>query len=152
MDKKQLQPFLVKARSKTYAAGGGKVKPVFRGSTQHEFKENKWLYRDVYYVGNGLFMGLESVYFGEKPVWSMSYYGNFQKMTERQIDEILRRALIENKEKTRLWYKVEWKNSGYKYLCTPDGPGSIDKMGGMEEIYKGKEKVYFFFYAGGFIG
>lgn len=152
MNKKRLLSFLTEARANTYTGGKGKVKPAFPGSYQLEYREKDWLYRDVYNMGNSIFMGLETVYFDNKPIWSMSYYGNFQKMTERQIDEILRGALIENKDKTRLWYKVEWTRDDYRYFCLPDGRGSIDEISGSEEIYKGKEKVYFFFYAGGFIG
>lgn len=152
MNKKKLTTFLVEARTETYAGGGGKVKPAFNGSTQLEYKEDGWLYRDVYYVGNGLFMGFETIYFKNKPAWSMSYYGNFQKMTEKEIDRILKKALIEKKDTARLWYKVEWQKDGFRYLCVPDGLGNIDEMAGIEEIYKGKEKVYFLYYAGGFIG
>lgn len=152
MDKKKLLNFLIKARAKTYAGGGGKVKPAFSGAYQLEYKEGSWLYRDLYNMGNGIFMGLETVYFKDKPVWSNSYYGNFKGMTEEEIDSILRKALIANKSKTRLWTKVEWKKDGFTYLCTPDFPGSIDETAGLEEIYKGKKKVYFLFYAGAFIG
>ena len=152
MDKKKLQSFLIKARTKTYASGGGKVKPAFSGSDQLEYTEDKWFYRDVYYLGNGLFMGLETIYFENKPAWSMSYYGNFQKMTEKEIDKILRKALLAKKDTARLWHMVKWEKGDFKYTCTPDGPGNIDEIAGTEEIYKGKEKVYFFYYAGGFIG
>ena len=152
MDKKKLLSFLIEARTNTYANAGGKVEPAFAGATQLEYKEGDWLYRDFYNLGNGIFMGLETVYFENKPIWSGSYYGNFKGMTEREIDDILRQALIENKDKTRLWHSVTWEKDGFKYVCEPDGAGSIDEATGLEEIYKGKEKVYFLFYAGGIIG
>ncbi|MGA3292084.1 MAG: DUF5680 domain-containing protein [Candidatus Microgenomates bacterium] len=152
MDKKKLTDFLINARSETYAGGGGKVAPTFRGGTQLEYRVGNWLYRDFYNTGNGIFIGLETVYFKEKPVWSNCYYGNYKGMTEEETDSILRQALIANKDKTRLWEKVKWGKSSFKYLCTPDFTGSIDEVSGLEEIYKGKKKVYFLFYAGGFIG
>jgi len=152
MDKKKLLSFLIEARSNTYAGGGGKVKPAFSGSTQLEYKKGEWLYRDVYNLGNKIFMGLETIYFKGKPVWSMCYYGNFKKITEKEADEVLKRALLEKKDKTRLFYPVEWKKGIYKYICTPDGQQNIDEISGLEEIYKGEKKVYFLFYAGGFIG
>jgi len=152
MNKTKLLNFLVNARVKTYAGGGGKVPPAFPESTQMEYKEDGWLYRDLYNLGNSIFMGLETVYFENKPVWSMCYYGNFKGMTEKEIDKILRKALIENKDTTRLWHKVQWKKGDFLYTCVPDFPGSIDEMAGLEEIYKGKKKVYFFYYAGGLIG
>ena len=153
MDKKKLQEFLVKARTKTYASGGGKVTPAFVGSDQLEYTEDKWLYRDVYYTGNGIFTGLEVIYLGDKPVWTMSYAGSFKKMSGQEIDSILRPALMDNWKTTRLWHEIEWKSGSYKYICTPDSSdGSIDEMTGVEKILRTGEEVYSFYYAGGFIG
>ena len=152
IDKKKLLPFLITARTKTYAGGSGIVTPVLPGSRQMEYTSGGWLYRDIFNMGNGIFMGLETVYLSKKPVWSMSYYGNFQGMTEEEIDTILRQALIENCKTTRLWHKVHWKKNDYEYTCIPDGSTSIDELGGTEEIYKKGKRVYFFYYAGGYIG
>lgn len=152
MDKKQLVTFLTEARANTYAGGSGKVKPAFPGSTQLEHQEGNWLYRDVYNMGNKIFMGLETVYFKNKPVWSMCYYGDFKSMTENEADEVLRAALIKYKDKTRLWHQVEWKDKNFRYICTPDYQKGIEEVAGLEEIYKGRQKVYYLYYAGGFIG
>jgi len=152
MDKKKLLSFLIKARTHTYAGRGGKVKSVFKGAYQLEYREGEWFYRDFYNLGNAIFMGLETVYFKDKPVWSMCYYGDFTKMTEIEIDKILRAALIKCKDKTRLWHKVEWKKENFKYICTPDFSLGIEKVAGLEEVFKNKKKVYYLFYAGGLIG
>ena len=151
MNKTKLTDFLLQARVKTYAGAGGQVKSVFSGSTQLEFTDNDWLYRDVYYTGRGLFMGLETVYFQDHPVWSMSYFGNFRKLSETEVDRVLRKALLENWKTTRIWKDVEWKSGLYQYICTPDFEGSIDELAGMEKIYKNGKEVYFFFFAGGLI-
>ncbi len=150
-DKKKLLQFLLKARTQTYAGGEGKVEPTLNGSVQLEYKEGEWFYRDIYYIGNGIFMGLEVVHFQEKPIWSMSYYGNFKKMTEEEIDEILRKALMDKWQEVRLWKRVEWKKDEFKYICEPDFEGSVDEMAGIEKILKSGEQVYTFFYAGGYI-
>jgi len=151
MDKEKLTNFLLKARTKTYTGAGGKVEPVLKGSKQLEYQENDWLYRDVYYSGNGIFMGIEVVHFENNPVWAMSYYGNFKKMTEEELDKILREALMKNWQITRIWKKVEWEKDGYKYICQPDFEGSIDEMAGLETISKRGKEVYRFFYAGGIL-
>lgn len=151
MNKTKLTDFLLKARTKTYAGDSGEVKPLLIGSKQLEYKENDWLYRDVYYTGQGLFMGFETVYFKDQPVWSMSYYGNFRKLTEAEVDRVLRKALLEHWKTTRIWKNVAWKSGAYQYTCTPDFEGSIDEMAGKENIYKNGKEVYFFFYAGGVI-
>jgi len=151
-DKVKLQEFLLEARTKTYAGDGGKVEPAFAGSFQLEYKEGKWSYRDIYYTGNGIFTGLEVVYFKEKPAWSMSYFGDFRKLTEEEIDRILRKALMENWQTVRTWNYVEWELENYKYVCQPDSKGSIDEVAGTEKIFKAGEQVYSFYYAGGFMG
>jgi len=143
--------FLLEARTKTYAGAGGAVEPVFKGSKQLEYREEDWFYRDLYYTGKGIFTGVEVVHFKDKPVWSMAYYGNFKKMTEEEIDKILRRALIKNSQTTRTWKKVEWQEGDYKYVCEPDFEGSIEELAGVEKISKSGKEVYSFFYAGGII-
>ena len=151
-DKQKLLQFLLKARTQTYAGNKGKVESLLNGSKQLEYKEEDWLYRDIYYIGNGIFMGLEVIHIQDKPVWSMCYYGNFKKMTEEETDKILRGALMDKWQEARLWKKVEWEKDEFKYICEPDFEGSIDEMAGLEKILKGDEIVYTFFYGGAIIG
>jgi hypothetical protein len=151
MDEKILIKFLLKARANTYAGSGGKVDSLLRGSDQLEYAEEDWLYRDIYYTGKEIFMGLETVYYQNKPIWAMSYYGNFKGMTEQEIDNILKKALLENWQTARTWEKSEWQKEDYKYICEPDFDGSIKEMAGFEKILKQGKQVYTFFYAGGII-
>lgn len=156
MDKKKLEKFLIKARLEGYAKGGGKVTPALSGSTQLEYKEGDFLYRDVYYTGKNTFNGMDTVYYKDKPVFATSYYGNWGEMTEEEIDSILRGALVANPE-TRLYKKVTWKpvrqaqgkKDGFVYDCTPDSfSKSISEIGGYESISKDGDEVYRFYYAG----
>lgn len=156
MENKDLEKFLYKARAKTYAGGGGKVKPALSGSTQLEYKEGDWFYRDVYYTSKNTFMGMDTVYFKNKPVFCTSYYGNWGEMTEDEIDDILRGALLANPE-TRAYKKIEWYKDDYKYECTPDSfSKSINEIGGYESISKklasngnGEgDEIYHLYYAG----
>jgi hypothetical protein len=149
MNKEKLIEFLAKARTKTYAGASGKVKPIFKDSKQLEYQEKEWLYRDIYYVGNGIFAGLETVYQQDKPVFSMSYFGNFKGMAEDEIDQVLRQALSENSQKTRLFYHVSWKLDHYQYKCTPDMTSGIEEIGGSESITKDGQQIYYLYYAGG---
>ena len=151
MDTFNILDFLLKARAHTYASGAGKVKPVFPDLFQLEYQENNLLYRDIYNLGNGLFMGLETVYMQNKPLFSMSYFGNFGKITEKEADTILRKALIENWHTTRLWHNVTWKSKNYEYSCKPNSNGSLTEFSGKEKILKDGIEVYYFSYAGGYI-
>lgn len=150
MKKDELENFLLNARTKTYAAAAGKLEALLPGSVQYEYSDGDFSYRDVYYIGNGVFPGLETVFHKDKPVWSMSYFGDFSKMTEEQADNMLRKALMELWETTRTYRLVEKDYKNFRYIC--EGSGSIDELEGTEEIYVGKDKVYYFYYAGGFIG
>jgi len=150
MDKKDLEEFLLKARTKTYAGGTAKSEPLLPNSVQYDFADGEFSYTDVYYIGNGRFPGLETVYFKGKPVWSMSYFGDFSKMTEEQADKMLRIALIENWQKARLYHRVEKDYGDFMYTC--EGSGSIDMLEGSEQIEVEGETVFYFYYAGGFIG
>ena len=150
MDKNKLTQFLLKARTKTYAGHSGRVKPLLVGSKQLEYKEDNWLYRDIFNIGNNKFAGLETIYFKNKPIWSMSYYGNFEKMTEDEADKILRKALTDKWDKVRIWNNVEYKIKDFVYIN--EGSGNIDEFEGSEIIEKNSETVFFFYYAGGFIG
>ena len=139
--------FLLKARAKTYAGGSGKVSPALDGSTQLEYQEGDFLYRDIYYVGPHNFIGLETIYRDSKPAWSMSYYGDWTTMTEEETDNILRPALLDNAKTARTNKKVEWSKDGYNYLC--DGQGTTIDFEGIETITKGSKTLYEFKYKGG---
>jgi hypothetical protein len=146
MNKEKLEQFLFKARLKTYAGDGGKAEAALSGSTQLEFKEDKYLYRDVYYTGTNTFTGLETIYYNDKPVFSMCYFGNWGNMTEEEIDKILRGALIANPD-TRSYKTIEWEKDGFVYECNPD-TDSIDEVSGSETISRNNEQIYYFYYAG----
>lgn len=150
MNKQQLEEFLLRARAKTYAGATGKAKPLLPGSVQYEYAEGDYTYRDVYFIGNGVFPGLETIYFNDKPVWSMSYYGNFSGLTEEQADKMLRTALQDNWQTTRTYTQVKKDYGNFAYSC--DGQGDMDELSGTEEITVGDNTVFYFYYAGGFIG
>lgn len=146
MNKKDLEQFLYTARAKTYAAVGGEVKPALSGTLQLEFSDGNWLYRDVYYTGRNNFTGLEAIYYQDKPVFSMCYYGNWGEMTEQEIDSILRGALIANPE-TRGYKPVNWDKDGFFYECSPD-TDSFNEVSGSEMITRDGERIYYLYYAG----
>ena len=80
----------------------------------------------------------------------MSYYGNFEKMTEEESDRILRKVLIDKWNEVRLWNNVKYEIGDFLYIN--EGSGNIDEVEGSEKIEKNGKTVFFFYYAGGFIG
>jgi hypothetical protein len=149
-DIKDIEKFLIKARTKTYAGSAGAVEAALTGSKQLEYSDGDLFYRDVFYTGKNTFYGIETVFDNDKPVFGMSYYGNWGDMTEDEIDNILRGALIANLE-TRLYKDVEWQKDGFTYLCEPDLVDGVEEIGGTESISKNDKRVYIFYYAGGML-
>lgn len=147
MKLKDIEEFIINARVNTYASDDGKVDGVLDGSTQLEYHESDWLYRDVYYTGRNTFYGMETIFYKNKPVFGMSYYGNWGSMTEKDIDDILRGALVSN-TRTRLYEKVDWQKDNFDYTCDPDFTDNISEIGGTEKILKNGDQVYIFYYAG----
>lgn len=145
-----IEQFLIKARTKTYAGSGGMVTAALSGSRQLEFSESDLSYRDVYYVGKNTFYGIETIFDNGKPVFGMSYYGNWGNMTEVETDNILRGALIANPN-TRLRTQIEWKKDEFTYNCNPDTTNGINEISGTEAISKNGQQVYAFYYAGGML-
>lgn len=149
-DVKDIEKFVIKARTKSYAGSAGMVEAALNGSKQLEFSDGDLLYRDVYYIGKNTFYGIETVFDKNLPVFGMSYYGNWGDMTEEETDKILRGALMDNPE-TRLNKDIEWQKDGFTYICEPGSTDGIDEIGGTESISKDDEQVYVFYYAGGML-
>ena len=128
--------FLLRARTKTYAGGGGGVTPALAGSKQLEHVEGDYLYRDIYYVGERAFLGIETIYHQGKPVWNMVYRGDWDPndITDEEIRENLPAALIANANTARINQRVEWENGNYRYLC--EGEGELDNFHGLEILFK----------------
>lgn len=147
MKNDELANFIFKARSKTSAKLGGEVSPALKGTTQAEYKEGDFLYRDVYYDGSKSFSGIEGVFYKESPVWSCSYFGKCEDSDWDEIDPILQKVQKDHPE-TMGWKYVEAEYDGYKYICDPDLEAGIEEIGGTEIIFKGDKQIYTLYYAG----
>lgn len=142
--------FCLRARTRTYAAQQGRTEPLLPGAHQFEHGDGPWQYRDVFYQGNGVFPGLETVFHEGRPVWSMSYFGDYSQMSEEQADSMLQPALLALWDTTRTNVAVTQDFAGYRYTCA--GRGTPAELQGREEIHVAGECVYWLVYAGGFIG
>ena len=74
IDLNELSSFIVRAKAATYVGDSEQVTPCRLGSHDLRFSEGDWAYHDSYF-GGADFIGEEVVYFAEKPVWAMNYYG-----------------------------------------------------------------------------
>jgi Domain of unknown function (DUF5680) len=129
-----LHPFIICAKKATYVAGGAKDQPSRPGSRDLSFREGDWTYRDSYFGGTD-FLGQETVWFKNEPVWSMIYYGYILRpdlIDGNRAAQTLRAALSTETSVGRLLDNFEWSG--------PHGHFSISSEGTVEH-FKGRETI-----------
>ena len=140
-----LQNFLIEAKKETYANGTvEKAKSTRRGSSDYEYKNDKYSYHDTYFGGTD-FQGQEVVYQQEDtPIWGMIYYGRTldESLSEEAMDNALRPALMQVGEDDTIPVRgpKEFENQGYKY--TFEVTGDLTNFEGEETIEKEGKKIY----------
>jgi hypothetical protein len=146
--------FLCKAKRATYAAvdNSAEVKPVLKGSHQLEFRQGGLLYRDVYYGGD-FFAGLETVYFQDNPVWSMSYAGGVIEGIDPNdtpgIYDFLQAALREVPDNAPYRGPETFKEDDFLY--TNRILGNLSRFSGVEMIIFSENPIYQLHYSGGIL-
>lgn len=140
-----LQNFLIEAKKETYANGTAeKVNPTRRGSSDYEYKNDKYSYHDTYFGGTD-FQGQEVVYQqDDTPIWGMIYYGRTldESLSEEAMDNALRPALMRVGEDDTIPVRgpKEFENQGYKY--TFKVTGDLTNFEGEETIEKEGKEIY----------
>ncbi|MBN1696741.1 MAG: hypothetical protein JW881_04445 [Spirochaetales bacterium] len=144
---KDLGSFLVKAKINTYAAQKGHVSPSRRASKDMAYTEGDYYYLDSYF-GERDFSGQEIVYFRDKPVWCMNYYGTMLKEDPPPgFIETLREALLKVTVAAPFRGPEEYRRGTYIYRCSHEGTVSFFK--GTEDIRYDGEEVYRLYFHGG---
>jgi hypothetical protein len=151
IDKKALCEFLVRAKKATYASGDEK-KEVKEddGSKSLYFKDGEWSYHDNYFGGEP-FGGREVVFFQNKPVYMMVYYGRiFDKDSDKEkVYSILKKALSLIPGKTPYRGPENFKEGEFGYVNS--FIGEVDGFSGEEKILRLEKDIYMAKYAGGLI-
>lgn len=154
-DSQQFALFLVTAKQNTYAATGGEaaVASLLPGSHQLEYAQGSWLYRDVYFGGD-FFVGMETVYEAERPLWCMGYAGGLMTGVDSAVEtsplyDFLREALRHVGTERPFRGPHTYQNGEYAYSDV--GDGSLETFWGTETITLHQRPVYQLHYHGGFI-
>jgi hypothetical protein len=147
----EFKAFLINAKQQTYAAQGdnASVAPLIAGSKQLEFRQDDWLYRDIY-VGMSRFVGQEIVSRLGKPCWSTAYSGGIEpgsSVDVRAVYASLRQALLTPPYRLPVRGPSRLENGPFVYLN--EWTGTIEHFRGREEIRRGDVLVYGLDYAGG---
>lgn len=154
VDPENLARFLVKAKIATYASGSDEfvVTPALASSQQLEYVDGNLLYRDIYYGGLH-FIGMETIFLDEQPVWGMCYYGGMLPgSSDRQIagmPAVLKAALHEVPLQAPFRGPVSFQKDGYDYKN--EIHGDITSFFGTEIIHIHKQAIYRLHYSGGVV-
>jgi hypothetical protein len=145
--------FLLEAKRSTYAAKGddASVEPMLPGSKQLEYRRAEFTYRDIYF-GMRRFVGQETVYIAERPIWSMAYGGGIERLPAtaeevRSIYAFLREALRLVPADRPFRGPVNYCRAPYAY--SSGSTGDLEMFRGAEEISGQEGVVYRLRYSGG---
>ena len=150
MNDAQLAEFLVQAKRATYAARGDEasVTPLLSGSRQLEYRLGNVLYRDIY-VGSEFFVGQETVYENDKPVWAMSDAGGMASTTVNadEVYPFLQKALRQVEAASP--YRGPGLIRGDDFQYTSQTNGTLENFWGIERISRNRGVIYELRYHGG---
>ncbi len=153
MTRDRLALFLMRAKLATYAAQGDQavVSPALPGSHQLEYREDELLYRDIYFGGD-FFVGQETVYQDDRPLWAMSYAGGIHPNIPVEAGLVyvfLQEALraVSNDKPFRGPANFEREHFSY----TASSIGSVSRFFGTEIILYDGLPVYQLRFAGGLL-
>jgi hypothetical protein len=151
VDLKELNAFIVRAKSATYVGDGQHSDPCRRGSHDLRFAEGEWSYHDSYFGGSD-FIGEEVVYHGETPVWAMNYYGRIVRdelLTGAEAGQMIKASLTRMYQEGRFLGGFEYSENELTY--TDSNEGDVAFFRGRESIRRRGETAYELDYHGGLI-
>lgn len=142
----RIKDFLIEAKKNTYANAAVEKKPSSRiGSNDYEYSNGDMIYHDTYFGGTQ-FIGEEVVYStgSEKPIWGMNYYGVTldHELSEEAMDKALRPALmmVGQDDVIPVRGPKSFENGEYSYKFEVEG--DLMNFNGIEQIFKGDNKIY----------
>jgi hypothetical protein len=147
----QLNEFIVRAKAATYIGNGKEINSCRPGSHDLEFREGTFHYLDSYF-GGADFIGEEVVYFEDKPVWAMNYYGRIlvpDSITGEETGKMLKKSLSKLYQEHR--FLGGFKNVEGRDVYFDSNEGNPDSFKGEEWIERDGMRVYELVYHGGLI-
>jgi len=141
---KELADFIVEANSKTWAAEGAEVTPERKGYKELEYQRGEWRLRDSY-TGYFRAPGMTTIYFKDKPSWTMAYGGTGQLEGHEGIVKptftFLKKALMQVSTQMPFRGPQEYNEDGWRYAFRLLR-GDITDFLGEENIHKGDDRVF----------
>lgn len=151
MNNLELQKILVRAKSACYVGSGQSAPSSRQGSHDLTWTDGRWSYRDSYFGGSD-FLGQETLWFDETPVWAMNYYGYILRddlIDSSRAGSTIKAALSAMYAQGRFLGGFEWTGEFGTYR---DGSiGEVNHFQGREVILVNDEVAYALDYFGGII-
>jgi hypothetical protein len=147
----QLNSFIVQAKAATYIGSGSESPSCRPGSHDLGFHEGAFQYLDSYF-GGADFIGEEVVYYEERPVWAMNYYGRILDpgiISAEETGKFLKKSLSKLYRENRFLGGYEYADGNDIYFDTNEG--DVGTFTGMEWIEREGVRVYQLTYHGGLI-
>jgi hypothetical protein len=150
MELQKAKEFVLKASRATYAAGDKAVKIVQPDkSTTITFSNGEYSYHDNYFGGEP-YGGREVVFYKDKPIWMMVYYGWVKESWKASdVYKILIEALRMSTVDMPYRGPKLFEKNGWRYAN--DVEGEFARFSGVEKIYSCDSLVYQASYIGGVI-
>ncbi len=149
-NKEELRQFLVYSNKAGYAGGDEKkwIKEA-DGSTSIPFASGPWRSHDNFFGGEP-YGGRVIVFYEEKPVWMMVYYGWVEKGVPTDlVYGVLRSALMQMPKDAP--FRGPKKHIDGDSTYTNNWDGDLARYFGEEQITKGAKLVYKANYRGGWV-
>jgi len=155
IDLKELINFITEANKAGYASGQNSIlKKESDGSTTITYQNGSWFFHDNYFGGEP-YGGREAIFYNNKPVFIMIYYGRIsdKAFDSKIIYSFLQKALRlfpEDKPfrgPANLEETIDGKNMRYENKWQ----GKINYFSGEEKIFINDKEIYDAKYAGGFV-
>ncbi len=144
-----LLQFLVQAKRATYASGEESKEIRERDNSKSLFyRQGDWLYHDNYF-GSRYFGGREVVFWQQKPVWMMVYYGGVvsDEVSPREVYKFLQQALQKVSEDTPFRGPRKFQDGSWYYIN--DSEWDINSFRWVEKVWFEEKLIYQGQYGGG---
>lgn len=150
MNLNKLKQFILEASHNTYASGDENIKEKQKDkSTTIIYSKGDWGYHDNYFGGEP-YGGREVVFYKDKPVWMMVYYGwVVEGVDTKKVYPLLTKAL--SKSTVDKPYRGPEEYIEGDSIYANDMEGDIENFRGEERIYDGEELLYIARYMGGLV-
>lgn len=145
-DNKNIIDFLCTSKKSTYAAKADEISSSRLKSHDLEYLENEYRYLDSFFGGEK-FIGEETVWVSDIPVWSMNYMGRV--LNDSFSGDFLKECLLNVSNDLPYRGPRLYTSGEYIYHCKIDGEFNWFK--GEEEIYYKKDRIYECIFHGGSI-